>query len=190
MRMTLALLFVAGTAAPSFADEPATTETAPTEATTDATTTPPGDTPATGESRPADKGTLGVGLVIGEPTGISGKLYLEDDQAIQAAIGPAFIGGGIALHGEFVIHPWILQDREAFVLPVYLGPGVRFVNYYGGRDGESSFAVGALGVVGMLFDLKEVPLDVFVELGGGAEYNFTDGWGPVLNVGAGVRYYP
>jgi hypothetical protein len=197
MRMTLALLIVAGSAAIAFAEEPATTDAATTDAaatgaTETGATAAPGDVPPAtdGELRPADKGTLGVGLVIGEPTGITGKLYLEDDQAIQAAIGPAFIGGGIALHGEYVIHPWILQDREAFVLPVYLGPGVRFVDYYGGRSGESTFAVGALGVVGMLFDFKEVPLDVFVELGGGAEYNFTDGWGPVLNVGAGVRYYP
>lgn len=188
--MSLALLVVTASIGNAFADEPATTETNETSGTVGGA---PGDTPATGESRPADKGTLGVGLVIGEPTGISAKLYLEDDQAIQGAIGPAFIGGGIALHGEYVLHPWILQDRDSFVLPVYLGPGVRFVDYYGGRStgtSSSHFAVGALGVAGMLFDFKDVPLDVFVELGGGAEYDFTNGWGPVLNAGAGVRYYP
>jgi len=33
---------------------------------------------------------------------------------------------------------------------------------------------------------------VFVEAAGGAEYNFNASthWGPVLNLGAGVRYYP
>src|SRR2546427_393507 len=77
--------------------------------------------PAATESRPADKGTLGIGIVVGEPTGITAKLYLKDDQAIQGAIGPSFFGGGIELHGEYVWHPWILQDRDSFVLPVYLG---------------------------------------------------------------------
>jgi hypothetical protein len=41
----------------------------------------------------------------------------------------------------------------------------------------------------MLFDFKDVPLDVFVEVAGVLEYDFTEGWGPALNAGAGVRYY-
>jgi hypothetical protein len=147
---------------------------------------PPGETES---SHRAEKGTLGVGLIIGEPTGISAKLYLEDDKAIQAAIGSAFIGGGLQAHGDFVLHPLILQDRESFVLPVYVGPGLRFIQYTGGRGEDSHFAVGLRGVVGMLFDFKDVPLDVFVEVAGVLEYDFTEGWGPALNAGAGVRYY-
>lgn len=177
-RMSLIALLLFVTTAIASADEaPVPSEPAP---------------PAEKESRPADKGTLGIGIVVGEPTGITAKLYLEDDQAIQAAVGPSFFGGGIELHGEYVWHPWILQDRDSFVLPVYLGPGVRFIDYYGGRGGTSTFATGLRGVIGMLFDFKDVPLDVFVEAAGGAEYNFnaSSHWGPVLNLGAGVRYYP
>jgi hypothetical protein len=189
MVSTLLLLMASTTIAFGDDSPPADSSAADSSAADPAVS--PDATSGDGDSgHPADKGTLGIGLVVGEPTGIAAKLYIKDDQAIQGAIGPAFIGGGIALHGEFVLHPWILQDRDSFVLPVYLGPGVRFVDYYGGRSGDSHFAAGALGVVGMLFDFKEVPLDVFVEIGGGAEYDFTDGWGPVLNVGAGVRYYP
>lgn len=172
MRSLLAVLVVVAASANAFADD----EAAPA---------PPGET----ASHRAEKGTLGVGLIIGEPTGISAKLYLEDDKAIQAAVGSAFIGGGLQLHGDFVLHPWILQDRESFVLPVYVGPGLRFIQYTGGRGEDSHFAVGARGVVGMLFDFKEVPLDVFVEVAGVLEYDFTEGWGPALNAGAGVRYY-
>ena len=39
------------------------------------------------------------------------------------AAGSAFIGGGLQLHADYVLHPWILQDRDSFVLPVYFGPG-------------------------------------------------------------------
>jgi hypothetical protein len=148
---------------------------------------PPGETAES--SHRAEKGTLGVGLIIGEPTGISAKLYLEDDKAIQAAVGSAFIGGGLQAHGDFVLHPLILQDRESFVLPIYVGPGLRFIQYTGGRGDDSHFAVGLRGVVGMLFDFNDVPLDVFVEVAGVLEYDFTEGWGPALNAGAGVRYY-
>ena len=138
----------------------------------------------------ATKGTLGVGLILGEPTGISAKLYLKDDQAIQAAVGFAFLGGGLQVHADYVFHPYILQERESFVLPFYVGPGVRMISYDDGRDSRS-FAVGLRAVAGLLFDFKEIPLDVFVEVAGVAEYWFKDGEGfnPALNAAAGVRYY-
>jgi hypothetical protein len=141
-------------------------------------------------SRGSDKGTLGVGIILGEPTGISAKLYLKDDVAIQGAVGSAFIGGGLHLHTDYVFHPYILQTRPSFVLPVYIGPGVRLIDYTNGRD-DSSFAIGVRGVVGMLFDFKEVPLDAFVEVATVLEYEFKDGRGAALrfNAGAGVRYY-
>jgi hypothetical protein len=138
----------------------------------------------------ADKGTLGVGIILGEPTGICAKLYIKDDQAIQGAVGSAFIGGGLQLHADYVFHPYILQTRPSFVLPVYFGPGLRLIDYTDGRD-SSSFAIGARLVGGLLFDFKTVPLDAFIEVAGVLEYEFKDGAGAgiKLNAGAGVRYY-
>src|SRR5437763_16304523 len=81
------------------------------------------------KGRPVDKGALGVGIILGEPTGVTAKLYLKDDRALQAALGSAFISGGLQVHLDYVLHPWILQDKESFVLPVYIGPGVRFIDY-------------------------------------------------------------
>ncbi|HEY0480959.1 MAG TPA: hypothetical protein VGD37_25765 [Kofleriaceae bacterium] len=166
MRFVLALAIATGIAAPARAD-----------------------TDDTG-LRGTDKGTFGVGIILGEPTGITAKLYLKDDQAVQAAVGSAFIGGGLQIHADYVFHPWILQTRESFVLPVYVGPGVRLIDYTGGRD-TSAFALGARGVAGLLFDFKTVPLDAFIEVAGVLEYEFRDGagFGITLNAGAGVRYY-
>ena len=140
-------------------------------------------------SRGTDKGTLGVGIILGEPTGITAKLYLEDDRAVQAAVGAAFLGGGLQLHGDYVFHPIILQSRESFVLPVYIGPGVRLIDYTDGRDGKSAFALGARAVGGLLFDFKTVPLDAFIEVAGVLEYEFRDGagFGINFNAGAGIR---
>lgn len=145
------------------------------------------------DAQPVEKGTFGVGLVIGEPTGIAAKLYLDDDHAIQGAIGGAFIGGGIVVQADYLWHPWILEDRDSFTLPVYLGPGVRVIDYRGGRD-EDFFAAGLRAVAGILFDFKEVPLDVFIELAGVVEWQFgtiDDEQGPALAVeaGLGARYY-
>lgn len=152
------------------------------------TVTEPAVDEAASEGRPTEKGTLGLGLIFGEPTGISAKLYLADDRAIQGAIGASFIAYGYHVHAEYVLHPWILQDRDTFVLPVYVGPGLRVIDY-AARGQDSHWAVGLRGVGGLLFDFKNVPLDVFVEVAGIIEYDFTEGAGLALNVGAGVRYY-
>lgn len=143
-----------------------------------------------GDSSRMDKGTIGIGLILGEPTGISAKLYLKDDQAVQAAAGFAFVGGGLHVHLDYVFHPLILQSKDSFVLPLYVGPGIRVIDYRNGRD-TSFVAVGLRAVAGLLFDFKNVPLDAFVEIGGVLEYGFADGEGAglALNAAAGVRYY-
>lgn len=143
-----------------------------------------------GETSRMDKGTIGIGLILGEPTGISAKLYLKDDQAVQAAAGFAFVGGGLHVHLDYVWHPFILQSKDSFVLPFYFGPGIRVIDYRNGRD-TSFVAVGLRAVAGLLFDFKNVPLDAFVEVGGVLEYGFADdeGAGVALNAAAGVRYY-
>src|SRR5690349_8493874 len=80
----------------------------------------------------AEKGVFGVGLVIGEPTGIAAKLYLDDDTAVQGAVGGAFVGGGVQVHVDYVWHPWILEQRDSFTMPAYIGPGARFIWYNNG----------------------------------------------------------
>jgi len=141
-----------------------------------------------------EKGSFGVGLVIGEPTGISAKLYLDDDNAVQAAAGSAFVGGGLQVHADYLWHPWILEERDSFTLPAYVGPGARFIYYQKGRDGEDFSAAGLRAVAGIVFDFKEIPLDVFVELAGVVEYRFApveadEGFALTLNAGLGARYY-
>ena len=147
----------------------------------------------TARAEPVEKGSFGIGLVIGEPTGIAAKLYLDDDTAIQGAVGGAFIGGGIVVQADYLLHPWILEDRDSFTMPLYLGPGVRFINYRGGSDTDY-FAVGLRAVVGILFDFKEVPLDVFLEIAGVGEWGFggaeeDNGLAPGFEAGLGARYY-
>jgi hypothetical protein len=142
----------------------------------------------------SEKGVFGIGLVLGEPTGISAKLYLDDDTAVQAAVGSAWRGGGAQIHADYLWHPWILEQRDSFTLPAYIGPGLRFIQYNFGRQ-DAYFAVGVRGVVGICFDFTTIPLDVFVEVAGVAEWGFVDpdvgdeGFGLTFNAGAGGRYY-
>ena len=150
-----------------------------------------GDEPTSKSDSPraVDKGTLGVGLMIGEPVGVCGRLYIQDDQALQGAIGAAFIGGGFQLHADYVFHPYIIQTRDSFVLATYVGPGVRIIDYRGGNAGDF-VAFGLRAVGGLLFDFKN-PLDAFVEVAGIGEFGFKsgEGFGLAINIAAGVRYY-
>jgi hypothetical protein len=141
--------------------------------------------------RAADKGVLGLGIILGEPTGVTARLYLKDDQALQAAVGSAFIGNGLQASADYCFHPFILQDKDSFTLPFYVGPGVRLMEYSAGQYSKSYFAAGLRGVAGLLFDFKTVPLDAFVEVAGVVEYRFQGGGGGnvALNAGAGLRYY-
>jgi hypothetical protein len=142
-----------------------------------------------------EKGAFGAGIIIGEPTGLCAKLYLHDDQAVQAAIALSAVVGGFQVHADYVFHPLILEERDAFTLPAYVGPGVRLLQHGAGRDGDDDLRLGLRVVAGILFDFKELPLDVFAEVAGVGEYRFgsdsesVNGFGLALNGGIGARYY-
>lgn len=143
----------------------------------------------------SEKGVIGVGIILGEPTGLSAKMFLggRSDMAVDAAAGSAVVGGGLQAHADLLWHPWILTEEDKFVLPAYLGVGIRLLDADRGRT-ASDFHIGVRAVVGMAFDFKTIPLDVFVEIAGVGDYIFSDdaeekGFGVDLNGGAGVRYW-
>jgi hypothetical protein len=136
------------------------------------------------------KGVLGVGLIIGEPTGLSAKYYLADDTAIDLAVGFSFLGQGIQVHSDFLWHPWVLERQETFVLPVYIGAGLR-VHDRNTRSGDGDHVrIGLRTVGGVLFDFVTVPLDVFAEVSAVFDYRTRgSAFGVDFNGGAGIRYY-
>jgi hypothetical protein len=146
--------------------------------------------PRAASAQPAEKGVLGVGLVIGEPTGVSAKYYLSDDRAIDAAVGGAIVGRGIQAHADFLWHPWILEQKESFALPLYLGVGGRILDHNGGGGDDDDVHIGVRAPVGVLFDFTKVPLDVFAEVAGVLDFRTEgDTFGVALNAGIGARYY-
>ena len=148
----------------------------------------------------ADGGPFGLGLIIGSPTGVSAKYYLGGgDQAIDAAVGFAFIGnGGIQLHADYLWHPIMLTQDTSFSLPMHVGIGARVIDHDRGNDADDDFHLGIRGPIGITFDFNEIPLDVFVEIAlildfhgdhkirDNEDSDFVD---LDLNAGIGVRYY-
>ena len=150
-----------------------------------------------GQPQDVSKGVFGLGAILGEPTGISAKLYLNDDTAIAVALGHAFAGRGLQVHGDFLWHPWILSASDpsrSFVLPAYVGVGARILRHDRTQDRPNDTHLGARLVVGVMFDFVRLPIDVFAEIAGVLDYRTRGGDdhnGIALDVngGAGVRYY-
>ena len=105
-----------------------------------------------------ERGSVGVGVILGEPTGLSGKFWLNEFEAIDAGVAYSFFGeSSFSLHADYLYHDldMIIDEHE---IPVYYGFGFRY------RALENDAGFGARGVMGVLWYHPEVPVDIFFEI--------------------------
>ena len=124
---------------------------------------------------------LGLGLIFGEPTGLSAKMWTSERTAIDAAVAWSFVGSGwLHIHSDFLIHNFDLIDVSEGSLPVYFGVGA----YLGLA---SDLGLGARVPVGLAYHFEGAPVEVFFELAPGLallpEIKF------YIGGGIGARYY-
>ncbi|MBZ0178606.1 MAG: hypothetical protein K8F36_04880 [Melioribacteraceae bacterium] len=103
---------------------------------------------------------FGAGLMLGEPTGLSGKYWLDKTNAIDFGLGIAIFEDAVRMtfHADYLYHNWNLVETN-FVMPIYYGFGARF-RFREGRNGS----FGIRGVLGATLFLKEEPVDIFFEI--------------------------
>lgn len=129
------------------------------------------------------KGT-GLGIVLGEPTGLSFKHWLSGNTAIDGAVAWSFDNSGdMHIHVDYLIHrfDWMKSDDPfASRVEVYYG--------FGGRvKFETDSRIGARGVLGLVYFFNGEPLDAFLEvapildLAPATEFS--------INAGIGFRYF-
>ena len=129
-----------------------------------------------------DKG-IGAGVILGEPTAISAKFWLGENNAIDAALGYSFDKGekGISLHSDLVYHLRSISDAE-LQFPLYYGFGLRF------RAREKTKGnFGVRGVIGILWWNTSPPIDIFFELA--PVFKLFPSTELDLDAGLGARYY-
>lgn len=139
-----------------------------------------------------DRG-FGLGFVIGEPTGVSAKLWTSQKNAFDFGLGwsvggdrisnfsGTHSGSRIHFHMDYLWHSFdAIKSQERF--PLYYGIGGRF-NSGGGYD--SSF--GVRGVFGIAWLPHSTPLDVFLEVVPVLQLTKSTGFG--MDAGLGVRFY-
>ena len=101
---------------------------------------------------------LGVGLILGEPTGISAKKWINSSYSLNGAAAWSFVdAGALHLHADYVFHNFDLFDPDVGRLAFYYGLGGRLKLTTKGK-------LGARVPLGLNYMLDNNPLDLFVEI--------------------------
>lgn len=107
------------------------------------------------------QGRFGVGVIIGEPTGISYKSWIDSKTAMDIAAAWSFSDkSAFHIHADYLIHEFGLIEVRPGKLPLYYGIGGR-VKLSGGNDGSE---IGVRIPVGVSYIFATQPLDAFIEI--------------------------
>lgn len=102
---------------------------------------------------------LGLGLIVGEPTGVSGKYWIDENKAVDFALGFTMLSdrSRLSIHADYIYHlKGFIPSNED--IPFYYGFGVRLRTH---TSEPGSF--GVRGVSGLIINLREVPVEFFIE---------------------------
>jgi hypothetical protein len=136
---------------------------------------------AGGATQARDRG-FGLGVVIGDPTGISTKLWVSPTAALDGAIAWSLEENeDLHIHGDYLAHDFGLFDVNKGALPLYYGIGARADLDHG----DNRFGVRVPLGVAYIFEGSRV--DLFFEIAPivdlTPETDFT------IDGGVGVRYF-
>jgi hypothetical protein len=131
---------------------------------------------------------IGLGLMVGEPTGLSLKAWTGPHIALDAGLGYSYWWHGQALqvHGDVLWHSnSLLQSGDGF-LPLYIGVGAR-VKLADEKHEQPDMRVGLRIPFGLEYVFATVPVGLFLELV--PVFDLTPGTGFSGNSAIGFRYY-
>lgn len=116
----------------------------------------------------AQEGT-GVGIIVGEPTGLSAKHWLDNTHAIDAGLAWSFSeNDSLHLHADYLIHDFTLLKPTDLRgrMPVYYGLGARIKfqqDDHNDRRNDSDTLVGVRIPLGVAYYPVKAPIDLFAE---------------------------
>jgi hypothetical protein len=145
--------------------------------------------PRAGRKFVANK-TFGIGIMLGAPTGLSGKWFYGRSTAFDFGVGVFRRWrdhDGLHLHVDHLWHPVSITANASFELPLYVGLGARVLDF----DNDGGTAFGIRAPLGVAFDFNNVPLDIFIELALVVDtfVDRDDDYDADLNGAIGFRYW-
>lgn len=146
-------------------------------------------------------GPFGLGLVLGEPSGLTGKYWMDGAQAVQGHLAFSLDEHDrgrdyVVVIADYLYHIDVFNMRSSSVdLPIYVGIGGK-VSIRTGDDRwcqehhnscDSDLGVGVRIPIGLDLLLRKAPLEFFLEIVPGLRViPSTDG---DVDAGLGARYY-
>jgi hypothetical protein len=125
-------------------------------------------------------GPFGVGVQLGEPSGLSAKYWLNSVNALDFLVGLSPFHEHAFIKADYLWHNFNLIRLPSGQMPLYFGMGA-MVNL-SHRPG-----VGLEGVVGLEYLIPSAPLDVYLDIAPGAII-VPETYGNV-NAGIGMRWF-
>ena len=153
--------------------------------------------PSNGQSSQYGQGSLGVGVMVGSPTGLSLKKYLTEKHAFDAALGFGY--GGIHVHADYLFEQQDFMGSSEARLGWFIGIGGKFASernrgrYYNRRYDEDErreqhLHAGLRVPIGLELRFQDIaPLEFFFEIAPGFE--IVEYPGPTLDAAIGTRFY-
>ncbi len=130
----------------------------------------------------AQQGGTGIGIIVGEPTGISFKTWISGRSAIDAGLAWSFPGAGaLHTHIDYLWHNFSIIRLPQGKMPLYFGLGGRM------RAHGGDIYLGARVPIGLAYIFAEDRLDVFLEAV--PVMNLIPGTDFDLNAAIGIRYF-
>lgn len=133
---------------------------------------------------------FGLGLILGEPIGLSAKFWLDRGSALQFHLAWDFSDAGIGIYGDYLFH-FDVFDVSDFDLPLYVGGGLSYVTRNPGSrstsNNEPSSAFGLRLPLGITLLMHSLPLEFFGEIVPGLRLVPTTRFN--LDGAVGARYY-
>lgn len=121
----------------------------------------------------AQQSGFGLGIMLGDPTGLSGKAWIGADRAIDFGLAWGLWGRYLHVHGDYLLHTQNIFAVSSGSFALHYGPGIRIRSWRDGRywhrggwhdyDGSRT-SLGIRFPVGLTYAFEGAPVDAFIEV--------------------------
>ena len=130
-----------------------------------------------------ERNTFGVGVIAGEPSGVTAKYMLDNNSAVDGGVGWETSGDNeFHIYTDYLYHMYDVIEVPRGELPLYFGGGIRFVD----REDKDD-KLGVRLPVGVEYLFEKVSLGAFFELV--PVLNLTPDTDFDLEGGIGIRFF-
>ncbi len=138
-------------------------------------------------ARADSPGPFGLGIIIGDPTGLSGNYRLSQQRSIDAAVAWSFgHHRGFEIHSDYLWHRANLFRIERVAFDWHYGVGARLINVEDRNLSERTY-FGPRIPIGLSTDFNKSTFELFGEIA--MIMNLVPATALDLDFGLGVRVY-